>query len=98
MVALRVEWDRSAAVSAPNWHHRVYDSSLRPPWCPPMSCDQKNAPTLPAVAVNGTSKASIDQPVYASPLNSIGYRWSPQPAQRLNDWPRWPSAEVRVKL
>src|SRR5271170_7426146 len=74
MVASRVECDRNAADIAPNWHQRVYDSSLRPPMCPPMSCVQKKHPTLPAVDVNGTSNASIGQPVSASPEKWIGWR------------------------
>ena len=48
-----------------------------------MSWDQKKQPTLPAVDVNGTSKASIGKLVLASPEKWIGCRWSPQPAQRL---------------
>src|SRR3954453_18636307 len=71
---LRVECDRRAAVVAPNWHQRAYDSSLRPPMWPPMSWDQKKQPTLPAVAVKGTSNCSIAQPVSASPEKWIGWR------------------------
>jgi len=59
-----------------------------------MSCDQKKQPTFPAVEVNGTSNASIFQPVSASPEKWIGWRWSPQPAHRLKDWPRNPLRPV----
>src|SRR3954471_3239292 len=89
MVASRVECERRAAESAPNWHQRAYDSSLRPPMWPPMSCDQKKQPTLPAVLVKGTSKASVSQFVLASPEKWIGWRWSPKPAHLEKLAPRW---------
>src|SRR3954465_11151655 len=61
MVASRVECERRAAESAPNWHQRARSTSLRPPMWPPMSFGEEKQPTLPAVLAVETSNASVFQ-------------------------------------